>query len=70
MPERATPLYNLVSFTNVPYAEAMQRGRALDDAVSRVVEGVPADSVKEMGAMAWLELVMARARGVLDGQVV
>lgn len=68
MPERATPLYNLVSFTNVPYAEALQRGRALDAAVSRVVERVPPGTLQELGTEQWRGRVAEAARQVLGGQ--
>ncbi len=68
MPERATPLYNLVSFTNVPYAEARERGRALDAAVSQVVQRVPPETTRQMDALAWRVLVADHARRVLGGQ--
>lgn len=65
MPRRATPLYNLVSFTNVPYAEALERGRALEAAIARVVSLVPRDRAAQMDAPAWRELVADHARRVL-----
>ena len=65
MPQRATPLYNLVSFTNVPYAEAFERGRAFDAAIARVVSLVPRDRAAQMDAPAWRELVADHARRVL-----
>ncbi|UYV11961.1 MAG: FAD-dependent monooxygenase [Phycisphaera sp.] len=68
MPERATPLYNLVSFTNVPYAEAQQRGRALDVAVSQVVERVPPESLRELNNEQWRARVAEQARRVLGAQ--
>lgn len=67
MPERATPLYNLVSFTNVPYAQALRRGKELDAAVARVVSLVPRDRAAQMDADAWRELVADHARRVLGG---
>ncbi|MFG0326770.1 MAG: FAD-dependent oxidoreductase [Phycisphaerales bacterium JB037] len=39
--ERAEPLYNLVSFSTVPYAEARERGRALSRIVERIAERFP-----------------------------
>lgn len=68
MPERATPLYNLVSFTNVPYAEARQRGRALDAAVSAVVEHVPPAMLADLGIERWRARVTEHARQVLGAQ--
>ena len=68
MPERATPLYNLVSFTNVPYADALKRGKALEAAIARVVSLVPRDRAEQMDAAAWRELVADHARRVLGGQ--
>jgi kynurenine 3-monooxygenase len=67
MPERATPLYNLVSFTNVPYAEAQRRGKELDAAIARVVSLVPPQRAQELDAAAWRELVADHARRVLGG---
>lgn len=68
MPERATPLYNLVSFTNVPYAEALRRGKELDAAIARVVSLVPPARAGDMDAAAWRELVADHARRVLGAQ--
>jgi kynurenine 3-monooxygenase len=68
MPERATPLYNLVSFTNVPYAQALKRGKELDAAIARVVSLVPPQRAKELDPAAWRELVADHARRVLGGQ--
>lgn len=68
MPERTTPLYNLVSFTNVPYAQALRRGKELDGAIARVVALVPKDRAAQMDAAAWRELVADHARRVLGGQ--
>lgn len=68
MPERATPLYNLVSFTNVPYAEALRRGRQLDDTIARIASLVPSRRASELDAAAWRELVADHARRVLGGQ--
>ncbi|HVT61660.1 MAG TPA: NAD(P)/FAD-dependent oxidoreductase [Thermoanaerobaculia bacterium] len=36
-PERFTPLYALVSFTNLPYVEALARGREQEKLISRVM---------------------------------
>ncbi len=69
MPERATPLYNLVSFTNVPYAEARKRGQQLDAAVSEVVGRVPSELLHELGNERWRERVADEARRVLGGQI-
>ena len=52
--DRVTPLYNLVSFSNVPYAEARRRGRALDRLVDRLVDQLPAHEAERLGAQAWL----------------
>ncbi|GIW74187.1 MAG: kynurenine 3-monooxygenase [Phycisphaerales bacterium] len=68
MPELATPLYNLVSFTNVPYAQALARGRRLDEAVQRVASLVPPSRAAEMDPLAWRELVAEHARRVLLDQ--
>jgi kynurenine 3-monooxygenase len=43
-PGRVAPLYNLVSFSTVPYAEALRRGRALDSALERIVAQLPRDA--------------------------
>jgi kynurenine 3-monooxygenase len=37
-PDRYTPLYNLVSFTNVPYREALRRDREQRTLIDRVLE--------------------------------
>jgi kynurenine 3-monooxygenase len=37
-PDRYIPLYNLVSFTNVPYVEALRRGREQRTLIDRVLE--------------------------------
>lgn len=68
MPERATPLYNLVSFTNVPYADALKRGRELDATIARIASLVPPERAKAMDEHAWRELVADHARRVLGGQ--
>lgn len=68
MPERATPLYNLVSFTNVPYADALKRGRELDSTIARIASLVPPERAKAMDEHAWRELVADHARRVLGGQ--
>lgn len=68
MPERATPLYNLVSFTNVPYAEALKRGRELDATIARIASLVPPERAQAMDEHAWRELVADHARRVLGGQ--
>lgn len=40
-PERAIPKYNMVSFSNVPYAQALERGNRLDWIVREVARRVP-----------------------------
>ncbi|MFM7052294.1 MAG: FAD-dependent oxidoreductase [Planctomycetota bacterium] len=57
MPERFTPLYDLVSFSTVPYTEAKARGAATARAVDRVIAGsVAAALVATVAAAAWLVL--------------
>ncbi|MFM1804664.1 MAG: hypothetical protein RL136_1543 [Planctomycetota bacterium] len=45
MPATFVPLYDLVSFTTVPYAEAKARGAANDRAIRRLVVGAAAAAV-------------------------
>ncbi|MGD1916941.1 MAG: FAD-dependent oxidoreductase [Phycisphaerales bacterium] len=68
MPERATPLYNMVSFTNVPYADALRRGRELDKTIARIASLVPPERAESMDEASWRELIADHARRVLGGQ--
>ncbi len=43
-PDRCEPLYHLVSFATVPYAEARARGRALDALYDAVIASVPPEA--------------------------
>lgn len=56
-PERAEPLYNLVSFSNVPYAEARRRGRRLARVVERIAREIPAETARTMDEPAWRDAV-------------
>lgn len=66
LPERVHPLYNMVSFSNVPYAEALQRGRALDAQIEEVMRRVPEQKIAGGEAeSAWRANVLEAGRAVL-----
>jgi len=67
MPESATPLYNLVSFTNVPYAQALERGRRLDERIAQIERELPLEAARQMDDSTWRNAVEQLARGVLAG---
>jgi kynurenine 3-monooxygenase len=64
-PERVTPLYNLVSFSTVPYTEALRRGRALDAAVDRVIARLPREAGLALAQDAWKSRVRELASPLL-----
>ncbi len=66
-PERVTPQYNLVSFSTVPYVEALQRGRELDAIVDQIIVGLPAARLTDLGEDAWKLHVRSAAARILDG---
>ncbi len=65
MPERAQPLYNLVSFSNIPYDEAREKGRALGRIVARVAERLPRQEAALLTDDAWNERVVSIGRELL-----
>lgn len=54
-----SPQYNLVSFSTVPYAQARERGRAMEALIDRVVQAVPTDV--GLSAAIWLDRLKAAA---------
>ncbi len=64
-PDRVTPQYNLVSFSTVPYVEALRRGRELDVVLDRIVEKIPAARLPEQGEERWKAEVRQRAGEIL-----
>lgn len=60
-PDRVTPLYNLVSFSTVPYTEALRRGRALDATLDHIVARLPRDSAATMPLDQWTAQVRTLA---------
>jgi kynurenine 3-monooxygenase len=67
-PGRVTPLYNLVSFSTVPYAEALARGRALDRTLDRVIASLPREQAATLPPEQWKERVRALAAPALAGE--
>lgn len=57
-PNEVTPLYNLVSFTTVPYAESLRRGTLLKGQIERVIARVPASEAAGMSDALWRERVL------------
>ncbi len=49
-PNRVNPQYNLVSFSTVPYAEAMRRGKQLDTVLDQLVAKFPPETQHTLGA--------------------
>jgi kynurenine 3-monooxygenase len=58
LPERVHPQYNLVSFSTVPYAQALKSGRELDAKLERVIAQVPASELEKLGKEAWAKRVV------------
>lgn len=65
-PDRVHPQYNLVSFSTVPYAEAMRRGKQLDAVLDELVAKFPATSLTASNGAQWASEVNAAARPLLD----
>lgn len=61
--ERLIPQYNLVSFTNVPYAVAQRRGREMDGLLRAVAGAVPAGT---LSGNEWEAAVVRAARPLVD----
>ncbi len=59
------PQYNLVSFSTVPYAQARERGRAIERVIDEVVRCVPAG---ESGDEGWREKAVEVARRFQRGE--
>lgn len=64
-PDRVTPQYNLVSFSTVPYAEALRRGREFDAVLDRLTSEIPAARLQELGDETWKVEVCRRAAEAL-----
>lgn len=64
-PDRVRPLYNLVSFSTVPYDEARRIGRELAGKVARISSSLPREQAGTMPADAFVERV--RTLGVEVG---
>ena len=65
-PDRVTPQYNLVSFSTVPYVDALRRGCELDAVLDRVISEIPAANLTQLGEDAWKAAVRHCAGRVLD----
>jgi kynurenine 3-monooxygenase len=63
MPEAYVPLYDLVSFTTVPYAAARERARRQDRAVRKAAVAVAIAVVSALG----VSLYLAARRIMSDG---
>lgn len=66
-PTTLVPQYNLVSFTTVPYEEALARGGELLALYRGVMDRVPSTVLKEQGQDNWMQLVRLAAEAVLAG---
>ncbi|MEX2218156.1 MAG: NAD(P)/FAD-dependent oxidoreductase [Phycisphaerales bacterium] len=64
-PDRVAPLYNLVSFSTVPYTEALSRGRALDAALERIITQLPREEGASLPPHGLKERVRALAEPLL-----
>jgi kynurenine 3-monooxygenase len=64
-PEHATPLYNLVSFTNTPYADARRQGHDLDAKVDQIAARFPRTEAERIGEPAWRARIADIARDVM-----
>lgn len=62
MGEAMTPQYNLVSFSNVPYAASRARGRRIESIVRAVAGEVPAPLLGVLGEEAWTARVVEAGR--------
>ena len=62
MPDRVEPKYNLVSFSNIPYAQAKRRGEEFAALVGRVAEAVPLSESRALADDEW------RARVIRHGE--
>lgn len=62
MGEAMTPQYNLVSFSNVPYAQARARGRRIESIVRRVASEIPARLLDALGEKHWTQHVIEAGR--------
>jgi kynurenine 3-monooxygenase len=60
-PDRVAPLYNLVSFSTVPYTEAQRRGRELDAVLGRIIARLPRDVGASMPEDEWKSRVQQLA---------
>lgn len=52
-PDRAIPLYNLVSFTNTPYADARRQGQALDATVRDITRRLTREEAESPDDATW-----------------
>jgi kynurenine 3-monooxygenase len=65
-PQRVTPLYNLVSFSNVPYAEARRLGLQLDRKVDEVARRLPRQAAETMDDSHWRARIAEHGAAVLN----
>lgn len=65
-PDRAVPKYNLVSFSNVPYAEALERGNRLAAVVRAVSERITLEHSYGMADERWQADVVDAARPMIE----
>jgi len=63
--ERLTPQYNLVSFSTVPYTQAQQRGRLLNNLLEHLIEHLPVSTLRELGEDQWRIRVKEVATGLM-----
>lgn len=61
-PDRVTPQYNLVSFSTVPYVDALKGGAKLDAVLDCVIAELPPAKLTEIGEDAWKSEVLGRAK--------
>ncbi len=68
LPDRITPKYNMVSFTNVPYSQALRDGNRLAAVVAQVALRVPRPEGTEGsgGRQAWLAEVVRIGAELLE----
>ncbi|MBC7834110.1 MAG: FAD-dependent monooxygenase [Phycisphaerales bacterium] len=66
-PDRVHPLYNLVSFSTVPYAEAQRRGRELNAALDRIIAKLPLERAAAMPDDQWRAEIARLAAPELPG---
>lgn len=60
-PDIVQPLYNLVSFSTIPYAQALRRGRQTDAMLSRITEKLPLADAEQLSSDDWRGRVLALA---------